>query len=309
MEIQTLQWNPHWQCWAKGNECCANIANKYLQALVSPQGPGFDFANLIMAEDTNGLNIGPSYVVLNKFGATSPPPKTCGRDITSLVYNSDNWTSESDLYSWCLDQSKNPQDRSALAMVFSSKKNPSVRVLVVGAHFSHEPAKSLVNLATGIKTFPQLPVILLADTNADNGQIDPNKSRNASLQAALESTIGSKWIFTDAIPSCCYQDGTPPDYKQPIQNHTYDVVGTNINGAITMEQQYMQNGLFGQIAGGANGLINPISGPWSTPGKCIGASGFTMHQPIVAKISMALSTPSREGYSHINHRSAYAGVY
>ena len=219
MNILALQWNPHYQCFTDttSKTCCTEIVKNYLQ-----QVP-FDFANIVALETCyQNLDLDPKYTILNYYSNTTPgcekssSAQTCKNDITSIIYDSEKWQTDGKMYYTCLD----PPDRSALAYRFISIKEPNFKLVVVGAHFSHDPDQSLENLRTWLNRNFSVNenMLLLADTNIDSPA--RNNMIISSLQSA--SVMAPKWTVSKPVISCCYQDSDKP------RNHMYDIVATNL---------------------------------------------------------------------------------
>jgi len=230
MNITTLQWNPHYVCFGSDpvkTTCCSKIVQTYLKIVP------FDFANVIALETCyKNVQLDSKYKILNSYidslCKTSKDTISCGKDTTSIIYDSSKWKTDNKAFHTCLDPGK--PDRIALAYKFTSVKNPSVKIIVIGAHFSHDPPTALKNLNKFImaNNWSQDKIILLADTNIDGDRSDATYSpdyRNEVITQVLQSEAGVAgiWKISDPIVTCCYQDSGKP------RNHMYDIVATNLN--------------------------------------------------------------------------------
>ena len=230
MNITTLQWNPHYGCFGSDpvkTTCCTEIVQEYLKIVP------FDFANVIALETCyKNIQLDSKYKILNSYVDSSCKTSTdtisCGYDTTSIIYDSSKWKTDNKAFHTCLDPGK--PDRIALAYKFTSVKNPSVKIIVIGAHFSHDPPTALKNLNKFImaNNWSQDKIILLADTNIDGDRSDATYSpdyRNEVITQVLQSEAGVTgiWKISDPIVTCCYQDSGKP------RNHMYDIVATNLN--------------------------------------------------------------------------------
>ena len=128
--INVLQWNPHWQCFK--NPTCTSTVASYVASLASQHS--LDFANLIELEDNNWRPSDPKY----KLGSSSSNNHriSCGMDMLITMYDSSKWTPLSDGHAGCLVYAGR-KDRPYLVQTFKLNADPSMKVVFVGAHFSH----------------------------------------------------------------------------------------------------------------------------------------------------------------------------
>ena len=279
MYILALQWNPHYQCFTDttAETCCTKIVKSYLN-----QVP-FDFANIVALETCyKNLDLDEKYSILNSYYTSdcdkSSSAQTCHYDITSIIYDTSKWKTDGKMYYTCLDPSA--PDRSALAYRFTSRTDPNFKLVVIGAHFSHDPDQSLENLRTWLnqKFSVNENMLLLADTNIDSP--DRNNMIISSLQSA--SVMAPKWTVSKPVTSCCYQD------SGKTRNHMYDIVATNFsNNPPSILSQY--SNFFSKLAAT---IISP--NPTCTDSKT--PHSLEMHDPIVAEILVNSGNSVTENY-------------
>ena len=280
MNITTvLQWNPHYGCFGTDpvkTTCCSKIVQTYLKIVP------FDFANVIALETCyKNVQLDSKYKILNSYGDSSCKTSTdyisCGKDTTSIIYDSSKWKTDNKAFHTCLYPGK-PADRIALAYKFTSVKNPSVKIIVIGAHFSHDPPTALKNLNKFIMTnnWSQDKIILLADTNIDGAPGNRNEVITQVLQS--EAGVAGIWKISDPIVTCCYQD------SGKLRNHTYDIVATNLNQKPVIIDNW--HDMFMTIA-------KTITETETTP-TC---TALEMHDPLVATITIPNSELTIENFT------------
>lgn len=211
-KVSLFQWNTHYECFTTptNDDCCSKPLTSYLNNnLVSRH---IDFANFSMFENKD-YKPPDGYEIINPF---SKPDKLCGRDITSLVYNT-KWTADSENgkypYYNCFIPKTDPkgEDRSYVIQKFTKD---DMTIYVIGAHFSHKPLDSIRTLATSLKSLGITAndnIIMMADTN----DVDPKNPTKDSdflkeLLGGVNSTISNG---TGPLNTCCCSDTPAFKYK------------------------------------------------------------------------------------------------
>eukprot|EP00931_Biecheleriopsis_adriatica_P002698 TRINITY_DN10374_c3_g1_i2.p1 TRINITY_DN10374_c3_g1~~TRINITY_DN10374_c3_g1_i2.p1 ORF type:complete len:467 (+),score=82.70 TRINITY_DN10374_c3_g1_i2:23-1423(+) len=197
-DLQLLQWNPHWQCFAWNSNDCAAQARKSLQAML--QGFDVDFANLIEFED-DGFSMPAGWTSIRS-------SLSCGKDRLDLVYRSTKWRPAATTGAGakgCMVQ----HDRPFIVQQFDSIGG-SDSIIVVGAHFPHPASNTDSTLqADVLQTALQ---DILAVTGIDKVVLlaDTNESPSVS-SSRLMSFLGipGETVSTSLQPTCCFDNSFP----------------------------------------------------------------------------------------------------
>ena len=204
--ISFAHWNPHWQCFNGSHPSCAANATAALSSLLSETG--LDFANIVELEAA-------SYAPPPGWAAIAPA-QSCGDDWDTLFYNTGRWTRLVER-SGCLFD-----DRSFAAGVFQSRRDPSLVLTVLGAHYpqtldasTHAYAQASANLSGVLRQLGANRTVLLADTNTEGPDAAAASAShhgvnrtNAQILADLGLRPGPG--LPPAAPlfrGCCYSDG------------------------------------------------------------------------------------------------------
>ena len=205
--ISFAHWNPHWQCFA-GHPSCAANATAALSSLLSVTG--LDFANIVELEAA-------SYTPPSGWAAIAPV-QSCGDDWDTLFYNTKRWTRLVERSGCMFD------DRSFAAGVFQSRRDPSLVLTVLGAHYpqtlnasTHAYAQASANLSGVLRQLGANRTVLLADTNTEgpvaaaaNASHHGVNRTNAQILADLGLRPAPGAAAPPAAPlfkGCCYSDG------------------------------------------------------------------------------------------------------
>ena len=205
--ISFVHWNPHWQCFA-GHPSCAANATAALSSLLSVTG--LDFANIVELEAA-------SYTPPSGWAAIAPV-QSCGDDWDTLFYNTKLWTRLVERSGCMFD------DRSFAAGVFQSRRDPSLVLTVLGAHYpqtlnasTHAYAQASANLSGVLRQLGANRTVLLADTNTEgpvaaaaNASHHGVNRTNAQILADLGLRPSPGAAAPPAAPlfkGCCYSDG------------------------------------------------------------------------------------------------------
>eukprot|EP00927_Polykrikos_kofoidii_P057949 TRINITY_DN521_c0_g1_i3.p1 TRINITY_DN521_c0_g1~~TRINITY_DN521_c0_g1_i3.p1 ORF type:complete len:307 (-),score=35.10 TRINITY_DN521_c0_g1_i3:82-1002(-) len=203
--IESLQWNPHWECFEKSTACAEAVTGQLSTRLTNTT----DFANLV--------EVPPVAIDAAKLDGWTRITNQCGIDTTSLLFNSRRWRKVDVLGSaetGCMEKN----DRPFTVQVFESLGHEATaaaggfKVLVVAAHFPHGPvgdalpaAVRHVTATTGVTA-----TLLIADTNmnAPSPKWWPWKSgtSNADIMKAIGASDGEgtgSVKSTDLLDTCC----------------------------------------------------------------------------------------------------------
>lgn len=211
-DLQLLQWNPHWQCFAWNTNNCTAEASRVLPELLLETD--IDFANIIEFDADLPLPESWSSIRSNR---------SCGKDIVDLVYNHVRWQPSGEVVSDCMERS--PLDRPFVVQQFKNT-NTSEEVIVIGAHFPH-PASyvfSTMNEAQVLRDALQVylrktsveRVLLIADTNE---LVNVSSARIMRYLGVPEGPI----VSTSLERTCCFDNGFPAP-------STFDRIVANFGG-------------------------------------------------------------------------------
>mmetsp|Transcript_16206 Transcript_16206/g.41936 ORF Transcript_16206/g.41936 Transcript_16206/m.41936 type:complete len:337 (-) Transcript_16206:253-1263(-) len=220
-DLQLLQWNPHWQCFAWNENNCTEHAQSNLNSML--QASDIDFANIIEFEVDN----------LTLLEPWTSMRSDCGHDRVDLVYSTSRWRPSSQdgaSVKGCMV----PADRPFIVQKFNSISNSSgtPSVIVIGAHFPHPQGLEDTAVAGAdvlkaalqsvmANTTDHQPIVLIADTNEWNTV--PSKD----IMAAL-GVQGGNMVSTSLERTCCYDVGFPywGTFDRIIANFGSDMVTT-----------------------------------------------------------------------------------
>jgi len=221
MTINTLQWNPHWECFEKDAECKSEVMKSLSSRLVN----GTDFANVVELETTDFIS--PS--------GWENVSSTCGRDMTTLFFDSTRWQKSESLKSGdkgCMVTN----DRAYVVQTFEHRTE-NLKIIVIGAHFPHREIGSAlvgslqaVAYATGVNS-----TLLVADTNINRPNawpLCPESLCRSSVDIfkAIGVAQTQHIISTDLVKSCCLN----PPYGFSFE---FDRIITNFGTSMTTELQ------------------------------------------------------------------------
>lgn len=205
--ISFAHWNPHWQCFT-GHPSCAANTTAALSNLLS--ATGLDFANVVELEAAS-FTPPPGYAAI-------APIQSCGDDWDTLFYNTKRWTRLVERSGCMFD------DRSFAAGVFQSRRDPSLVLTVIGAHYpqtldasTHAYAQASANLSGVLRQLGANRTVLLADTNTEGPDAAAASAShngvnrtNAQILADLGLRPAASATAPPAAPlfrGCCYSDG------------------------------------------------------------------------------------------------------
>jgi len=181
--ISLYHWSPHWQCFAKNENGCAEKAKE--QITTDLMGYDVDFAFII---EMGSYDPPIGYAV--QFG-------NCDSDMVAIIYKTDGWTPGKERPG-CMD----PNNRGFLVNSFTSSDSGIGDIVVSGAHFPHphgtgDPRMKIIGEMIEEATASTKKIIFMADTNLE----DPSED------IAQAISIPDASIFSDVVPTCCWQHG------------------------------------------------------------------------------------------------------
>lgn len=198
-DLNMLQWNPHWQCFAWNTNNCTAESEAHLTSFL--EDLDVDFADVIELGD-------PNYTLPDNFTQIGSL-KTCGRDFLSLVYNHIRWEPVSEpamLSKGCMQLV--PPDRPFVIQEFSDT-NTAERVIVIAAHFPHPMGfkdvsfRETLVLRDAVTSFLNQTstrrVILIADTN--EFATTSNANIMWHIGVPTKTVVGTR-----LLPSCCFDN-------------------------------------------------------------------------------------------------------
>jgi len=209
--ITALQWNPHWECFAKSPSCGQQVQRE-LHSLLFDERLDLDFANVIELENLT----------------YSPPPGwgmiglECGRDMATFLYNSRRWrlvAAEGAASKGCMARN----DRPHLVQAFEHLSG-NFRLVAVGAHFPH-----LWQYPAGVRTLRSAIRSVTAAVGAEHLLLIADTNLNATNRGGLNGSSDSLFrslgvpelgpvMSTDLIRSCCLDDGFHFTFDRVIAN-------------------------------------------------------------------------------------------
>ena len=265
--ISLLQWNIHYECFTENkDDCCSSKVVNYLQKAI----PRVDFANLSMFE-LSGYKPPSQYGIISAYG--TPTADQCGYDITTLLYNTNNWKAVGTPIHGCLI----PKDRAYIIQKFQNISDSTLIVYVIGAHFSHPkqgqtyPIASIATLKkalldNGIGSSDK--IILMADTN-DNFPYKPTSDStfmNAILDQKAKNVQGA-----GANQTCCCNDSSQKNGPFPFKT---DRIISNNMGTGGDATAVNLTDIFGSVVGQCPPSNNP---------SCILGE---MHKPVLWTVNV-----------------------
>ena len=271
--ISLFQWNTHYECFTTetNGTCCSKPLESYINNNLINRN--VDFANFSMFELKTYIPP-ENYTIINPF---SHPDKTCGYDITCLVYNNKRWKQVSDNnvypYYGCLQYPSDPHpkskkgswDRSFIIQKFTDSKG--VIMFVIGAHYSHDPELSTKRIAQTLQKLnitDKDNIIFMADTNDINPQ---QPTTNSSFMSQLLHTTPSNVQGTTTnMATCCCSD-TPKAFQ-----YKTDRIISNFGAGLTPQLGNL-NQIFPDIQ-------NPCSPLVSTSDPVVKCKLGEMHLPL-----------------------------
>eukprot|EP00746_Dinoflagellata_sp_MGD_P067458 gnl/MRDRNA2_/MRDRNA2_27847_c0_seq1.p1 gnl/MRDRNA2_/MRDRNA2_27847_c0~~gnl/MRDRNA2_/MRDRNA2_27847_c0_seq1.p1 ORF type:complete len:287 (-),score=37.00 gnl/MRDRNA2_/MRDRNA2_27847_c0_seq1:100-960(-) len=194
MTITALQWNPHWQCFEKSDDCKSHA----LKALSARLENGTDFANIVELEAEN-ISLPTGWANISS---------ACGRDLTTLFFDSTRWKVADGPKSGekgCMVDN----DRSYVVQMFEHRVE-NLKVVVIGAHFPHQKIGTTLpeSIQTVVKATGVDSTLLIADTNINQPGRWPHcpsklcKS-NAEVLKAIGVTNADVPVATELKNTCC----------------------------------------------------------------------------------------------------------
>jgi len=208
-DLHVLQWNAHWQCFARNQNDCRRQAQSILHGML--QDPDIDFANVIEFDDVNNLASLP-----HTWGRLQT---TCGRDRVALLYNTSKWRTSSLGGSWkagCMISEGRPFIAQAFDRGDSAREGSSDAVggvVVIAAHFPHPSSFGkrlsddlVLPLRLAIQAVMEASatrkVVLIADTN------EFTSTSSDMIKSYLELP-GNTTMSTSLEQTCCFDNGFP----------------------------------------------------------------------------------------------------
>ena len=201
--LSLLTFNPHYQCFAAGNECCSNVIVNYINTNLISRN--IDFANIIEMEIYN-YQPPTGFSIINK---------QCGSissgDYISMIYNNVRWTPVGAPNTYCIGNRPTIIQQYRLI-------NQNTLVWVIGAHFTHDLQQYVSGLNTAITQMGisvNDKVVFMADTN----QVGTSEKLITDILGFRPPIIMAS---TQDVGTCCY-----PHFSQP-----YDRIITTFGSAI-----------------------------------------------------------------------------
>jgi len=213
-----VQWNPHWECFVKSDECRADAQVKMTNMLALS-----DFGTAVMFE-----------VEYQPPTSHYMKQTTCGRTPVSMFWDHTKWEATDIETVGCMYRNATDpkqDDRPFIIKSFMNKDagQAGVEVLMVSAHFPHPTdasapfdgkfAEELMHaIADSSSQKPNAGIVFAADTNLDFSDSNDDIMRYLGVPGDI---VGSTPSHT-----CCYNDG---------YQYAPDRVATNMQGHVSLE--------------------------------------------------------------------------
>jgi hypothetical protein len=195
--VSLMHWNAHWQCFKKGNNCCSDVAKKYVNSNLLSRN--VDFANIIEMSDSTYEPPSGYKIILNHCGGSGPIK---GGDLLTLIYNTSKWKPISKTNKFCIE------GRPTLIQEFQNNYN-SFKTYVIVAHFSHTRSTYVAAILKAVKSLGITStdnIIFMADTN--------QKGSNETLIKDMIGGTPKKILGSNLMGTCCFSGRKKENYSE-----------------------------------------------------------------------------------------------